>query len=176
MSPNFSSEREAEFVLADALLESTNTREAARGFRLLRRIAAGGDLSAHLGVGYCYDVGLGVRRSRADALRWYRRAAAHGVGAAAGNIGCIYRDEGRPRLALRWFRKAVAAGATDSLLDIARLNVDTLKDLRSAREALRRLVREQDITEETREQGEELLRTLTRVPTSHKRGVLRRRT
>jgi TPR repeat protein len=46
-----------------------------------------GHRASWLNVGYCFDVGLGVRRSRERALFWYRKAAKKGDGAAANSIG-----------------------------------------------------------------------------------------
>jgi hypothetical protein len=83
-----------------------------------------------------------------------------GLGPAASNIGMIYRDEGRPRLAARWFQKAVSLGATDSLFELAKLYLEAFNDPPKARAALIRLLRAKDITEDTREQSEALLQSL----------------
>ena len=100
-------ELEMKFNEACAYLDAGHHREA---FRLFQEAARAGHRASWLNVGYCFDVGLGVRRSRERALFWYRKAASKGFGAAAGNIGTVYRDEGRPRLAARWFLKAVSLG------------------------------------------------------------------
>ncbi|MGH7118989.1 MAG: hypothetical protein ACREFP_08380 [Acetobacteraceae bacterium] len=54
-----------------------------------------GNPSAQLNLGYTYDVGIGVRRNRAAAIYWYRRAYRQGVGIAASNIGTIFRGRGQ---------------------------------------------------------------------------------
>jgi TPR repeat protein len=144
----------AEFTRALNLLEEKRNREA---FSILKKLATKHYLPSMLNLGYCYDLGLGVQRSSREALRWYRRAAARGDGSAANNIGCMYRDQRRPRLALRWYRSAVRMGEVDSLLDIAKLHLGPLKDQRIAERVLRKLVGEENITEDTREQGAALL-------------------
>jgi uncharacterized protein len=147
----------AELMRALNLQESGHDRE---GFLVLRRLAARRYVPSMLNLGYCYDLGVGVRRSNRDALHWYRQAAARGVAAAANNIGCIYRDQGRPRLSLLWYRSAVDIGDADSLLEIAKLFLGPLRDKRAAGRVLRILVSERSITEDTREQGEALLALL----------------
>jgi TPR repeat protein len=53
-----------------------------------------------LNLGYFYDRGLGVRRSEAKALYWYRRAYRRGDASGANNIGTIYRERGDLRQAV----------------------------------------------------------------------------
>ncbi len=133
------------FRQADALMQRGRLEEA---FRLFLRGARAGDSSCQLNVGYLYDVGRGVRRSRERALYWYRKGARRREGAAASNIATLYRDEGRPRLAARWFEKAVAWGDFDALLGLAKLYLGPLKDCARARRALSRIRRHRGHTTE----------------------------
>ncbi len=142
------------FKEADAQLDAGHHREA---FRLFHQAARAGHRASWLNVGYCFDVGLGVRRSRERALFWYRKAASKGDGAAANNIGTLYRAEGRPSLAARWFQKAVSLGDTGALLNLAKLYLGPLDDRAKAKSALTRVARARDVTEDTREQAEALL-------------------
>src|SRR5205807_6868103 len=50
------------------------------------------DLYIEWNLGYCYDLGVGVKANRAKALYWYRRACRHGESGAAHNIGTVWRD------------------------------------------------------------------------------------
>ena len=147
-------ELEMKFNEACAHLDAGRNREA---FRLLQEAAWAGHVASLLNLGYCFDVGRGVRRSRDRALFWYRKAVSKGDGAAANNIATIYRDEGRPRLAARWFQKAVSLGATDALLELARLYIEPFNDPAKARSALARVARARNVTEDTREQAKALL-------------------
>ena len=72
-------------------------------------------------LGYSYDVGRGVAKSRRQALRWYRRAAGMGESSGAHNIGTICRDRGDIARALHWFRRAVAMGDSESNLEVGKL-------------------------------------------------------
>lgn len=125
-----------------------------------RRAVELGRLDAQTSLGHCYDVGTGVRPSRQKALYWYRKAAVRGNCSAANNIGTVYRDAGRPRIALRWFQKAVALGDAHSLLNIAKLFLGPLRDPEQARRALARLARYRRVTEDTQEQAAALRRSL----------------
>jgi TPR repeat protein len=141
---------EAGFTRAWALLDDGHAREA---FRLFLSAAKAGHLGAQVVVGYLYDAGKGVRRSRDLALCWYRKAARRGDASAANNIATVYRDDGRLRLAMRWFDKAVSLGNADSLLEMARLYAGPLNDKARARRLIVRLLSSKAITEESREQG-----------------------
>jgi hypothetical protein len=54
-------------------------------FRLLKASAEGGYKEAAASLGYAYDVGLGAKRSKHEAVRWYMVDFRHGgtTGAAA---------------------------------------------------------------------------------------------
>ncbi|PTL77132.1 tetratricopeptide repeat protein [Vitiosangium sp. GDMCC 1.1324] len=145
---------EVKFNEASAHLDAGHHREA---FRLFHEAARAGHQASWLNVGYCFDVGRGVRRSRERALFWYRKAVSKGDGAAANNIGTMYRDEGRPRLAARWFQKAVSLGDTGALLHLAKLYLGPLDDRAKARSALTRVARARDVTVCTQEEAEALL-------------------
>ena len=77
------------FVQAEQGADLGNRRHA---FRLFLAAAKAGDVNAQSRVGYCYDVGQGVRSDRAAALYWYLRAYRRGDAVAAHNIGTIWRD------------------------------------------------------------------------------------
>lgn len=128
-----------------------------RGLQLFLLAAKAGDKSAPLNIGYAYDVGKGVPKSRHHALRWYRKSLDLGNAVAASNIATIYRDEGKIRTALRWFSVAAERGDSDALLEIGKLYAGPLRDPRKANDAFRRLLRSSDITEESREQTLRLL-------------------
>jgi len=156
---------EAVFTTACAHLDAGRKRDA---FRLFRQAAMLGHQASVLNLGYCFDVGAGVRRSRADALFWYRKAVSRGDANAANNIGTIYRDESKPRLAERWLQRAVSMGSRDSLLDLGKLYLGPLKDPRKAKAALSRLLRSRDVTEDSRLQAKEHLRGMKSPRPAHR--------
>lgn len=93
------------------------------GFRLLLLAAKLGNAGAQLNLGYTYDVGLGIRRNRAAAMYWYRKAyrSEKGSGIAASNIGTIFRDEHKYSQAIRWFLRGVRYGDVDANLELAKI-------------------------------------------------------
>lgn len=145
------------FAQASHLLERGRIKQA---FLLFLEVAKEGDSSAQLNVGYFYDTGQGVSRSRTLAVYWYRRAVRQGEAAAANNIGTIYRDEGRLRLAIRWFGKAANMGDGDALLEMAKLYMGPLEEPTRARRLLARVLASKRATLDSQEQAERLLRTL----------------
>jgi hypothetical protein len=148
---------ETPFSDASRLLERGKVEEA---FRLFFAAAKAGDSRAQLNVGYLYDTGQGVSRSRTHALQWYRKAVQQGEAAAANNIGTIYRDEGRLRLAVRWFEKAAAMGDGDALLEMAKLYAGPLEEPAKARKLLVRVRSSKRAAAESRDEAERLLNTL----------------
>ena len=130
------SKSQRDFEEASRLLE---LRQFKRAVALFSRAARRGDPSSQLMLGYCFDKGTGVPRSRDWALHWYRRAAAKGDSAAAANIGTVFRDEEKRTLALRWYRKAVFLGLPEALLDIALLEGGPTANGKVARRSLQRL-------------------------------------
>jgi TPR repeat protein len=158
---------ETPFSEASRLLERGKVREA---FRLFFVAAKAGDSRAQLNVGYLYDTGQGVSRSRTHALQWYRKAVQRGEAAAANNIGTIYRDEGRLRLAVRWFEKAAAMGDGDALLEVAKLYAGPLEEPAKARKLAVRVRSSKRAAADSRDEAERLLQTLEQRQRLSKQG------
>jgi TPR repeat protein len=104
--------------LACRLADQHRYREA---FRLLLRSGRNGDSRVYLNLGFAYDVGQGIRRSKAKALHWYRRALQAGDATAAHNIATVFRDRGDVVRSGRWLRRAVALGESGSNLELGQL-------------------------------------------------------
>lgn len=137
-------------VRASELAEEGKNREAVQ---LLLKAAKAGNLSAQLNLGFHLSTGKGVRPSREKALYWYKRAAGRGYAAAASNVGCIYRDQRRARLALRWFEKAVALGDDDAMLEVAKLCLGALGDAKRAKHLLAKVMSSKKVTPDTQEEA-----------------------
>jgi len=117
------------FERADQLADQGRYREA---FRVLLKAARAGDADVLLNLGYAYDVGRGIRKSRKKALHWYRRALEAGSASAAHNIAIIYRDRDDVARAARWFRHAIGLGNHGSNLELGQLLLGRLGRPREA--------------------------------------------
>lgn len=67
-----------------------------------------------------YDLGDGVPKNDAEAVKWYRRAAEQGNAAAPSNLGVMY-ETGQGVTwdyaeAVKWWRKAAEQGLATALL------------------------------------------------------------
>lgn len=131
-----------------------------KAFRLFCRAAKAGDTGAQLNVGYFYDTGMGVRKSRTLAMHWYRKALRGGEATAATSIGTVYRDEGRLRLAIRWFEKAVALGDDHAMLEMAKLYAGPLKNPAQAKRLLSKVLSSKRVSVYSQEQARQLNQTL----------------
>src|SRR5207244_2171857 len=80
----------------------------------LRQCAEHEDASAQFRLARCYAEGLGVKKNKAQALRWYARAVGHGHPEALVYLGlCYAKGEGVAAdltKALGFFRQAAEAG------------------------------------------------------------------
>lgn len=92
--------------------------------RLERRVAhlfglaANGDGRAKYQLGVAYEKGLGVSKSFAAAVQWYREAAEEGIPEAQNELGLAYA-EGKGvsqdyMKAVEWYRKAVESGLKEA--------------------------------------------------------------
>jgi TPR repeat protein len=143
------------FVRASASWEEGKLTSA---FRLFLAGAKAGDYGARLNLGTFYADGIGVKRNRPKALYWYRLA---GDGAAARNIGVVYREQNKLSQALAWFERAVKLKDLDANLDIAQIHAQR-GDRARALPYLRRVLRAKplQVTEASREEAEGLLKRL----------------
>lgn len=123
------------FIRADQEEAKGRFRSA---FRLYLAGAKAGERGCQLNVGNYYDDGKGIRRNRAAALYWYKRAFSRGDACAAHNIGILWRNEKKLGRALAWFKKAVRLGDDESNLEIAKYY---LRDERKPAKAVRHLVK-----------------------------------
>ena len=89
-------------------------------FEIFKKAAMSGDKDTFGNLGYCYDVGKGVKRNFKKALFWYKKAVRSGAGAAASNIGTMYRDIANFQRARYWFKKAIDLRDGGAALELAK--------------------------------------------------------
>lgn len=68
--------------------------------------AESGDVLAQFTLGAAYDSGSGVRSSRENAEKWYRKAAEAGHAEAQNSLGSGYQADKRYKEAVVWYEKA----------------------------------------------------------------------
>lgn len=149
----------------DELFERANRQydvgRFASAFQLFLKAAEAGDPSSQLALGNLYIDGVGVKRDRDTGMHWYRRAYRHGDGAAAYNIGIVYRDENKLNRAIGWFARAAKSKIGDANLEIAKIYLlksdrdKATKYLKKIRKATR-----EEVTEAGREEAAKLLKKL----------------
>ena len=83
-------------------------------FREFKTLAEQGNAKAQLALGLMYELGRGVPRDDAEAVKWYRKAAEQGYARAQNNLGLMYGEgQGVPQdyaEAVKWYRKAAEQG------------------------------------------------------------------
>lgn len=159
MTISKAAQREGEELFARAW-KLLDAGRPTRAFSLFLTAARLGHDSSQVLVGYLHYLGRGVRRSRKEAFSWYRKAARRGNAAAVSNIGILYKEKGSMGLAKRWLKRAVSMGLTDSLLDLAKIEVDHGSE-KVAERYLRKLLKHRDdISEGTEEQARAMLARL----------------
>lgn len=73
------------FLVSGAALSAQITPE-------LLKEAEGGNVNAQRVLGWTYELGVGVNKDAAEAVKWYRKAAEQGVAGAQNNLGYMYKD------------------------------------------------------------------------------------
>jgi TPR repeat protein len=143
------------FTRADKEADKGNVKLA---FRLFLEAAKAGDASCQINLGNFYDEGKGVRRNRAAAMYWYKRAYRRGEATAAHNIGVMWRNEGKHPRALEWFKKSVQLGNAESNLDIAKYYLEVERNPARAASYLQKVCESNGVTGAGLEEAKGLLR------------------
>jgi TPR repeat protein len=137
-------------------------RDIRGAFGLLLSLAERGVAVAYLNLGYFFDRGLGVQKSEAKALYWYRRAYRNGDASGANNIGTIFRDRGESRRAIAWFSRALKHGEHGSALEIAKIYLNAGKQRARIAKYLKIVLASDRVSESDEEEAARLLKTLAR--------------
>jgi TPR repeat protein len=128
----------------------------AYAFRLLNAAAEKGDAQAFVSLGFAYDTGLGTRRSKSQAVRWYRQAYRSGQSLGAANLATVYRDAGDFRRAFAWWMRAVVMGDGDAMGDTGycyQYGIGVRKNIAAARMLYKRAIASRDISMWGREEA-----------------------
>jgi uncharacterized protein len=157
---------ESLFIRADKADEAGKFKLA---FRLMLAAAKLGDGGAQVNVGNYYDEGKGVRRNRAAALYWYKRAYRRGDSGAASNIGVLWRNEGKFDRALGWFFRAAKLGDDEANLEIGKHYLLNEKNPRRAIPYFERVTKSDWVTEAGAEEAAQLLKRAKKMLTADRR-------
>jgi TPR repeat protein len=131
-------------------------------FSLFLKAAHRGNHTAEHNIGFFYDVGKGTKQSPKEALYWYKRAwRGDKQASTCSNIARVYADLNSHRRSMFWWKKAMSKKDGDVALDLARYLMTRARY--PAKEIIvRRLLRSallsKNITEESREEAQKLLK------------------
>ncbi len=110
--------------------EAIHAMESGRfeaSFRIVESLALEGDPLARHFLGWHFHKGLGVPQSDAQAVHWWKLAAAEGIAESQQGLGWAYENgrgvEQDYLQAYRWYSRAVQAGdetARENLVDLSR--------------------------------------------------------
>ena len=143
-----------DFTRASKLWDKRDVRGA---FKAFLKLAQDGDSSAQVNVGYFYDEGIAVKKNKAKALYWYRRAYRRKNTSAAINIGIIFRDRGERARALRWFLRGTTLGDDSGFLMAAKLLLEDGQQKPRAMKYLKTVARSHKVSEADVEEATRLL-------------------
>jgi TPR repeat protein len=149
--------------LFDAANEAWDAGNVKEAFQLFMKAAAAGEVYALTSIGYFFDNGISVPKSKNKALYWYKKALYYGDNdLAPNNIGTVYRDLGNFERARFWFLKAIKNGDLDAAFELGKLYLErgnknlAVKYLRLASK------RSKFCTVATNEDAQALLRKITK--------------
>jgi uncharacterized protein len=144
----------------DAAHDAWDAGDLCKAFQLFSKCAQENESGCMLNLGYFYDEGVGIRKSKSQAMHWYRLAVRAGDMAAASNVAILYREKGRYRLSFQWFRRSARMGDGDAEVALAKAlaaGAGVRRSIAAARGALRRAVTSKCITPTGREEAVSLL-------------------
>jgi TPR repeat protein len=101
-------------------------QEAAESAEKAREAAEGGSVNAQYYLGLCYIHGVGVPEDRAEAEKWWRRAAEQGYTRAQCGLAGLYYSGGEGvvqdyREAAKWLLEAAEQGNTEAQCRIGKM-------------------------------------------------------
>lgn len=134
-------------------------------FKSLLAAAKSGDILSPLNLGNFYAAGRGVKKDLREAARWYKRAYNYGQSAGALNLAVDLEKQGNQRGAVAWLKRAVVMNDGDAHLRLAKIYLKRRNGRKRAVDLLTKAISfsPSNISDETREQAERLLRRLTRA-------------
>jgi TPR repeat protein len=111
---------EAECRRIDELLDQGDEKSLQEAISLLRLVAKSRDAWAQYMLGFLYQEGTGLRRSRKEAKKWYSLSAAHGFDSAQLNLGILLANDTNPdfKEALRLYRLAAQQGNVNAAYNL----------------------------------------------------------
>jgi len=129
-------------ALADAVLDGKTAAENGdfvAAVAIWRPLAEAADPRAETYLGLMYDNGYGVPQDRAEAFRWFERAADRGYAKAQYHLGFMYQHgRGVQRSqdeAAKWYRLAAAQGDPAAQYNLGRMYAHGLSVPRDVVEA-----------------------------------------
>jgi TPR repeat protein len=131
-------------------------RRLKEAFRLFLAAAEDGDQASQTNVGYFYDCGIGTKKDKDAALRWYTKAHRSGDSSATLNIGTVYVERGENKRALKWFERALERGNAGAALDIGKVYLSQ-GNLELAAKYLERVRKSNSVSDDTIEKATDLL-------------------
>ena len=87
--------KEAEVRIALSHIVDSTAVNISEDVKVIKQIANSGSIFAETALGYCFEKGVGVKESKATAVKYYREAAQRGNEAAYNSLKRLY-DEIRP--------------------------------------------------------------------------------
>lgn len=132
------------------ILVKPNSKKA---FYWYKRSAKHGNSSGQLCLGYCFDVGNGVKQDKKQALYWYKKAFKNAESIAASNIASIYKEFSNNRRAFFWYQRAAEMNDDDALIELGIMyykGVGVRKNYKLSIECFKKAMNSNNITESSR--------------------------
>jgi hypothetical protein len=108
---------------AGSTYEERKVRGEEIKFKRCRESAEKGDAKAQCDLGWCYQLGEGVKKDKAETIKWFRKSAEQGYARAQYSLGMIYCDYGQGKdtvEAVKLFRASAEQGDKNGLEMLAK--------------------------------------------------------
>ncbi len=133
-------------------------------FKNLLAAAKLGDVGSQINLGNFYAAGRGVKKNLLEAARWYKQVYRNGQSTGALNLAVDLEKQGNIRGAVAWLKRAIAMNDGDAHLRLAKIYQKKRNGIQTAISLLEKaiLLSPSNISYETREQADKLLKRLSR--------------
>jgi TPR repeat protein len=133
-------------------------------FKSLLAAAKLGDVGSQINLGNFYAAGRGVKKNLLEAARWYKQVYRNGQPTGALNLAVDLEKQGNIRGAVAWLKRAIAMNDGDAHLRLARIYQKKRNGIQTAISLLEKaiLLSPSNISDQTREQADKLLKRLSR--------------
>lgn len=132
-------------------------------FRKFHQASLLGDADSQNNLGVFFENGIGVTSDFEKAIFWYKKSIDNGSICSLNNVANLYKKLEFFDLAVEWYGVSIRAGDGDSMLELGRMYLTgdgITKDKKLAKELLVKAISSTNITRDSKDHAQKIIRDL----------------